>query len=218
LNVMALSIISPLHVLQTFENLLNTYRRQDGSRWTSQQMDEATDGLVLRSYVTNLSKVCIESPGYEKMKAISKVKGFPPEAWSGDALGELPEGRSNGGRGIAGRVEHLFGAVRNLKTGELYTNVEVARMTLGDLSEEDLEGIRNGAIGNPTMGQIVALAHAFGVKPSYMLDRGEPVLDAELVEALRDGAVRETAREFSRLPERERRTSAMNPSRHRGPF
>jgi hypothetical protein len=37
------------------------------------------------------------------------------------------------------------------------------------------------------------------------LERGEPVFDAELVEALRDERVRETTREISRLPERERR-------------
>jgi len=43
------------------------------------------------------------------------------------------------------------------------------------------------------------------VEPSYLLDRGEPVYDAELVEALRDETVRETTREISHLPERERR-------------
>jgi hypothetical protein len=37
------------------------------------------------------------------------------------------------------------------------------------------------------------------------LDRGEPVFDGELVEALRDATVREATLENSRLPERERR-------------
>jgi hypothetical protein len=60
-------------------------------------------------------------------------------------------------------------------------------MTLGDLSEEDVEGIRSGAIADPTVGQVAALAGVFGVEPSYLLDRGQPVLDTELVEALRDG-------------------------------
>jgi hypothetical protein len=77
-------------------------------------------------------------------------------------------------------------------------------MTLGGLSEDDLEGIRTGAVGDPTVGQVVALAGVFGVEPSYMLDRGEPVFDAELVEALRDETVREALREIARLPERER--------------
>ena len=78
-------------------------------------------------------------------------------------------------------------------------------MTLGDLSEEDVEGIRTGTIADPTVGQVAALAGVFGVEPSYLLDRGEPVFDAELVEALRDETVREATREISRLPERERR-------------
>ena len=70
---------------------------------------------------------------------------------------------------------------------------------------EDAGGIRTGAIGAPTVGQVAALAGVFGVEPSYLLDRGEPPLDGELVEALRDKTVRETTREISRLSERDRR-------------
>jgi transcriptional regulator with XRE-family HTH domain len=78
-------------------------------------------------------------------------------------------------------------------------------MTLGDLSEEDLERIKTGAISDPTIGPIAALASVFGVEPSYILDRGEPsLLDEELVQALRDEDVRDITRESSRLPDRER--------------
>jgi hypothetical protein len=78
----------------------------------------------------------------------------------------------------------VFEVVRNPKTGEPYTNAEVARMTLGDLSEEDVERIRTGAISDPTVGQVTALASVFGVEPSYLLDRGESsLLDKELVQA-----------------------------------
>ena len=55
------------------------------------------------------------------------------------------------------------------------------------------------------MSQVVALAGAFGVEPSYLLDRDEPLLHGELVKALRDEAVREAALDISCLPERERR-------------
>jgi transcriptional regulator with XRE-family HTH domain len=79
-------------------------------------------------------------------------------------------------------------------------------MTLGDLSEEDVERIRTGAIGEPTVGQVAALAGVFGVGPSYLLDRTEPsLLDEELVHALRDEDVRDITRESSRLPDGERR-------------
>jgi transcriptional regulator with XRE-family HTH domain len=108
-------------------------------------------------------------------------------------------------RGVAARLEHVFEVVRNPKTGEPYTNAEVARMALGDLSEEDVEKIRSGAVSDPSVGQIAALASVFGVEISYLLDRGEPsLLDEELVQALRDADVRDITRERSRLPDRER--------------
>ena len=160
-----------------------------------------------RSYVTNLRKGRIESPGYEKMRAIAKAMGFPPEVWFEDGLGEGRSiGQAEGSHGVAGRLEHLFEVVRNPKTGEPYTNAEVARMTLGDLSGEDVERIRTGAISNPSVGQVAALAGVFGVEPSYLLDRGEPsLLDEELVQALQDEDVRDITRESSRLPDGERR-------------
>jgi transcriptional regulator with XRE-family HTH domain len=196
-----------MHIVQKFEALLEMYRRPDGRKWSGQEIDEATGGVVTRSYVTNLRKGRIENPGYEKLAAMAKAMGFPPEVWFEDGLGE---GRSIGqaeeSRGLAGRLEHLFEFVRNPKTGEPYTNAEVARMTLGDLSEENVERIRTGAVSDPTVGQVAALAGVFGVEPSYLLNRGEPsLLDEELVQALRDEDVRDITRESSRLPDGERR-------------
>jgi transcriptional regulator with XRE-family HTH domain len=196
-----------MHVAQKFEYLLDTYRRPDRHRWTGQQLHEATGGVVTRSYVTNLRKGRIESPGYEKLAAMAKAMDFPPEVWFEDGLGE---GRSirqaEESHGVGGRLEHLFEVVRNPKTGEPYTNGEVARMTLGDLSEEEVERIRIGAIGDPTVGQVAALASVFGVEPAHLLDRGKSsLLDEVLVQALRDGDVRDITRESSRLPDRERR-------------
>jgi hypothetical protein len=194
-----------MHIAQKFEKLLDSYRHPDGSRWTGQQIDEATDGVVPRSYFTSLRKGRIENPGYEKLAAMAKAMGFPPEEWFEESTSREPGGPDAKGSGIAGRVEHLFAVVRNPKTGEPYTNGEVARMTLGGLSKENVAGIRAGLVSDPTVGQVVALAGVFGLESSYLLDRGEPVFDGELVEALRDEAVREATREISRLPERERR-------------
>ena len=196
-----------MHIAHKFETLLEIYRRPDGRRWSGQEIDEATGGVVTRSYVTNLRKGRIENPGYEKMRAIAKAMGFAPEVWFEEGLGDgRPRVRGAESRGIAGRLEHVFEVVRNPKTGEPYTNGEVARMTLGDLSEEDVEGIRTGVIGDPSVGQVAALAGVFGVEPSYLLDRGElPLLDDELVQALRDEDVRDITRECSRLPDGERR-------------
>jgi transcriptional regulator with XRE-family HTH domain len=196
-----------MHIAQKFETLLEMYRRPDGRKWSGQEIDEATGGVVTRSYVTNLRKVRIENPGYEKLRAMAKAMGFAPEVWFEDGLGEgLSIRQAEESRGLSGRLEHVFEVVRNPKTGEPYTNGEVARMTLGDLSEEDVERIRTGAVSDPTVGQVSALAGVFGVSVSYLLDRGEPyLLDEELVQALRDEDVRNITRESSRLPDGERR-------------
>jgi hypothetical protein len=169
----ASGIINAMHVAQKFETLLERYRRPDGRRWGGHEIDEATGGVVTRSYVTNLRKGRIESPGYEKLAAMAKAMGFPPEVWFEERLGEGQSIRqAEQSRGLAGRLEHLFEVVRNPKTSETYTSAEVARMTLGDLSEEDVERIRTGAISDPSVGQVAALAGVFGVEASYLLDRG----------------------------------------------
>jgi transcriptional regulator with XRE-family HTH domain len=141
------------------------------------------------------------------MRAIAKAMGFPVEVWFDEGLGEERSiGQAEGSRDVAGRLQHLFEVVRNPKTGEPYTNAQVARMTLGDLSEEEVERIRTGAVSDPTVGQVAALAGVFGVEPAYFLNRGEPsLLDEELVQALRDEDVRAITRESSRLPNGERR-------------
>ena len=73
-----------MHIAEKFAKLLDSYRHPDGSQWTGQQLDEATDGVVPRAYFTNLQKGRIKSPGHEKMAAIAKAMGFPPGAWFED--------------------------------------------------------------------------------------------------------------------------------------
>ena len=195
-----------MHIAQKFEALLEIYRRPDGRKWSGQEIDEATGGVVSRSYVTNLRKGRIENPGYAKLAAMARAMGFAPEVWFEEGLSDGRSiGLAEGSRDAAGRLEHLFEVVRDPKTGKPYTNAEVARMTLGDLSEEEVDKIRTGAISDPSVGQVAALASVFGVEPSYLLDRGEPsLLDEELVQALRDEDMRDITRESSRLPDRER--------------
>src|SRR5215218_2354303 len=161
-----------MHIAQKFEALLETYRRPDGRKWSGQEIDETTGGLMSRSYVTNLRKGRIVNPGYAKLAAMAKAMGFAPEVWFEEGLSDGRSiGLAEGSRDVAGRLEHLFEVVRDPKTGKPYTNAEVARMTLGDLSEE-VDKIRTGAISDPTVGQVAALASVFGVEPSYLLDRG----------------------------------------------
>lgn len=107
--------------------------------------------------------------------------------------------------GLAVRVERLFDAIKDPKTGQTYTPSKIARMSLGDLTEADVVALRNGSIVDPPLSQVIALARAFGVEPSYLVDgTGEAILDAEMVEALRDDTTRAIARESARLRDRER--------------
>jgi len=66
------------HVARKFERLLDTFRREDGRRWSGIELERATGGVVTRSYVTNLRKGRIENPGMDKLAAIAKAMGFPP--------------------------------------------------------------------------------------------------------------------------------------------
>ena len=195
------------HVAHKFERLLETYRREDGGKWSGIQLERATGGVVTRSYVTNLRKGRIENPGMDKLAAIAKAMGFPPALWFEEELtGADRRGAARTREGLAGRIERLFDTIKDPKTGETYTSAKIARMSLGDLAEEDVEGLRGGSVGDPPLSHLRALARAFGVEPSYLVDgTGEAVLDAELVDALKDDMTREIATESARLRVRERK-------------
>jgi transcriptional regulator with XRE-family HTH domain len=80
-------------------------------------------------------------------------------------------------------------------------------MSAGELSEEEVEGIRREKITDPSVGRVAALAAVFGVPPSYVLDRGTEsgVLDEEALKALADKTAGAILKESARLPEREKR-------------
>jgi len=198
-----------MHIAQKFEGLLEMYRRSDGSRWSGQEIDEATGGIVTRSYITNLRKGRIENPGFEKLKAIAKVMAFPPELWFEESLG-LKDGTPvvplPGHVSVAEKTNQLFDTIKNESTGRPYTNAEVARISLGDLTEKDVEQIRTGKQTDPSLNQVLALAEAFGVHPAYFLDstKKPPILDEEAMSIFRDETVSAIAHKSLHLPGRER--------------
>lgn len=198
-----------MHIAERFEVLLAAYPHPDGRAWSGQEIDAATGGVVTRSYVTNLRKGRIENPGYEKLRAIAKVLGFPPELWfeEGPLRGGLARKETvREGEGIAAKVSYLMNDLGNEATGEAYTDAEVARMSLGDLSEQDVADIRTGKTSDPSVDQITALADVFGVYPSYFFNstKSPPLLDQEALEILQDETVSAIAHKSLRLPGRER--------------
>jgi transcriptional regulator with XRE-family HTH domain len=198
-----------LLISQKFEQLRDTYRRPDGTRWNGQQLQDATGGVVTRSYVSMMRKGRIENPGFDKLRAMAKAMGFPPESWFEESDGirtavELdPEDAK---RDVAGRLNHLFEIVKNERTGEPYSSADVARMSLGDLTEGEVEGIRTGALENPSINQVVALAEAFGVHPSYFLETGKrpALLGEQEMNALGDRRARAILNKSLSLSDREK--------------
>ena len=51
-----------MNAARKFEHLLETHFRPDWSRWGGQDLEDATGGVVTRSYVTNLRKGRIRIP------------------------------------------------------------------------------------------------------------------------------------------------------------
>lgn len=72
------------HVSERFARLLALFRKPDGSGWGGQDLEDATGGVVTRSYVSNLKNGRIGNPGLAKLAAIAEVMGFPPGLWFGE--------------------------------------------------------------------------------------------------------------------------------------
>ena len=81
------------HVSERFRRILDLYRGPDGGEWGGQDLEDATDGAVTRSYVSNLKGGRIENQGLAKLGAIAGAMGFPPELWfaAGGDAGRAPD-------------------------------------------------------------------------------------------------------------------------------
>ena len=129
-----------------------------------QDLEDATNGIVTRSYIANLRKGRIGNPGYEKLVAIAKAMDFSPGLWFEDVDSEIPLGEADKKLNLAERINRLFETVINEKTGAPHTNAEVARMSLGDLAEDDVEDGRclGTHLGEPAYGRGTEAASAAG--------------------------------------------------------
>ncbi len=119
-----------MRVAQRFELLLEKYRLPDGSRWNGQQLQDATGGVVTRSYVSMMRKGRISNPGFDKLRAIAKAMNFPPDLWFEDVekledvSGIRPSWFVDGKDNLALLDEELVEALRD----------ETARAVLRELS------------------------------------------------------------------------------------
>jgi len=178
-----------------FERLLEQYRKPDGGKWSTRELEEATGGFAGSSYVANLRAGRIRRPGYDKLKALSGAMGFPVSLWY-EEPGEWPrlseKDQRMRGPSLAQRLEMLMDISRNELTGEPFTEEEVVRLSFGTLTLEELRQVRSGELTNPTMSQLYALSDVFGVDVYYWTASGErlPDLSSENMEAIRDEKTR----------------------------
>jgi hypothetical protein len=140
------------------------------------------------------------------MAAIARAIGFPPGLWFED-LGPGTQPDAEDRQNLSDRLDLLLNTITNDRTGSPYTDAEVARMSLGVLTAEEVTGIRAGTISNPTVDKVVALSSVFGVEAGYFLEGEEkpPMLDREALDILRDKTTSAIARKSFRLPAPEKR-------------
>jgi len=176
--------------------------------WTGQQIQGATDGFVSRSYVTQLRKGRIANPRLDKLQALAEVMGFPPQLWFEDVSDPGSTSRATPPEEvptISERLESLLLTDAEERSGEPYSDADIARLSMGELTEPEVTGIRSGAIPDPSMEQVLALAEVFAIDPSYFLDRKAkpPPLDRASLETLSNQKARIILHKSLELSDRE---------------
>lgn len=200
-----------MDIREKFERLLETHRMPDGKKWNTAELERATGGFLNRSYVTNLRKGRIKQPRLEKLQAIAKVMGFPPEfwfsdpdEWNRDASDRVRAEEFSGT--VSERLNHLFKITRNERTQQPFTNAEVAGLSAGRLGEMEVGDLRSGKLADPTVAQLLALSEIFEVDQSYwfMGEDTPPLLDQEALEALKDETAQKILHRSLHLSERDK--------------
>lgn len=193
-----------------FQRLQDAYRKPDGTRWTGTDLSRATEGYIRPNYVTNLIKGRIERPGYDRLRAIAQVMGFPVELW----FRELPDAPSGGPaeelptRTLSEKLAAVFEAAnRHRPPDEPLTSAQVAQLTFGRLSEQEIEDARAGNIEDLTGAQYLALSNVFGLPVRYWYTQdaaGIGPLEPDVAAAVRTRKGRQLLQKFHDRPEEQK--------------
>lgn len=172
--------------------LLEIYRKPDGAKWSLKEIEDATDGYVTGRYLTNLKAGRIRQPSLDRLATLARIMGFPVELWVQNLenwdqiIGRQKNLR--GGSTLANRLNLLFEVIANQETGAPFTVREVATLSKGRFTVEELERARSGEVQDLSGTQYLALSEIFGVNSSYWYSAAEqrPNLDPETIEALKN--------------------------------
>lgn len=185
-------------VARKLELLLEHFPHPSGRPWRGSEIEAETNGLVSQGYFSSLRNGKFKRPGLEQLAAIADVMGFPFDLWRAEPEqwpGVMEEKRSVGRRAgdaevVAEKFEVLCGAVMNPRTNRPFTDAEIVERSQGRLSAGDVAMIRTRRAGELTYDQLLALSDVFDVSFDYWFEAapGTPLLNAELVEALKEEA------------------------------
>ena len=157
----------------------------------------------------DITKAAFYGPDARTHAGIAKAVGFPPELWFEENLPTGLDARiepEQGHTGIAEKMAYLTEMLGQEAASKSYTDADIARLSFGSLSEEDVRAMREGRLTDPSVEQVMALADVFGVDPSYFLSRAKspPLLDREAMQIFRDETVSAIAHKSLHLPGREK--------------
>ena len=164
------------------------YPPAGGGTWTAQAIEDATGRRVDAAYYAALREGRVYAPRDTALKDIAVAMGFPAELWErrlawwrgvarrtrvGTDLDEAMRGQDEDDRRgrIARLLNQLFKGLRNPHTDRPYTNEELALDSSGDLTEEEIETMRDGRIADPPHIKLLALCEAFNVDFAYWRQR-----------------------------------------------
>ena len=164
---------------ERFLQLRDKYRKPDKTKWSFAEIERATDRFIRANYLTNLIHGRIQQPGTDRLQAIAQVMRFPYELWfqanHGEALAAPGDLRT-----LSGKLNQLFEKIPNGRTGEAFTDAQVAELTFGALSADHVTAAREGEINDLEGAQYLALSNVFGIDISYWYtdpDRLPPLED-----------------------------------------
>ena len=169
---------------------LELYPKPDGTSWTARDVEDATNGFVTASYLSNLKADRIRQPGYDRLKAIAVAVGFPPALWyePSERWEEAEHRHRRRQPSLARAVSVLMRGTPNSRTGEPFTAEDVARASGGQLTPDEVRALQTGELTDPAMSQLMALSEVFGVDPGFWYSPSEDLLalDDEVFDALRN--------------------------------
>lgn len=179
------------------------YRKPDGRKFKLKDIERATGGYVTGAYITQLKQGRYENPGYDKLRAIAEVMGFPPELWY------QPQAQlDNVGATLPEKLDFLIGTQPELENGDNSAEEEISRLSFGKISAERLYAARNGELDQLEASEYFALSGLFGVDISFWY-QSEPALDnldSETIVSLRDQEAQGVLNKFHQIEREEDRT------------